>query len=176
MYISTGASSNASGASYSLDGGHTWIDYADMSGTPMLGLGFTSGRIGWAGSYNTDVFTGGIFKHVPTGETHPAFSIDVTGGKGFTVNVTNVGDAAATDVQCTVTITGGFIVRPKQFSGSLPSLAIGENLTIHGTPKGIGLGLLFPLPSIQVDVSCTEDVAAAKTVQAQIFFSKVTLQ
>jgi photosystem II stability/assembly factor-like uncharacterized protein len=175
MYISTGAASGASGASFSLDGGHTWTDYADLVGTPLLGLGFTNGKIGWAGSFNTDEFTGGIFKHVP-GDPEPAFSIDVTGGKGFTINVINVGDKAATNVSCTVSITGGFIVNPKQFSGLSPSLAVGGNLTVLCAPKGIGLGIIFPMPSITIAVTCSEGVNATKTIQAKIFFSKITLQ
>ena len=54
MYLSVGASLTASGASYSLDGGHTWTDYAELTGYPLVSLGFTAGKIGWAGSYNVD--------------------------------------------------------------------------------------------------------------------------
>jgi len=175
MYISTGATDGASGASYSLDGGHTWTQYADVVGTPMLSLGFTTGKIGWAGSFNTDEFTGGIFKHVP-GDPAPAFCIDVAGGNGFSVIVTNVGDTTATDVTCDVTIEGGLFIKPKDFSGNQATLGIGANFTVIGTPKGIGLGFLKPMPTITIDVNCAEGIGATKTIQAKIFFSKVTLQ
>jgi photosystem II stability/assembly factor-like uncharacterized protein len=176
MYISTGAASNASGASYSRDGGHTWTDYADMVGIPLLSLGFTTGKIGWAGSFNTDEYTGGIFKHVPTGNPQPAFSIDITGGKGFTVNITNVGDIAATNATVNITITGGFFVTPKDFTSSLATLTVGGKMAVDCAVKGIGLGIIKPIPSIKIDVTCDEGVAATKTIQAKIFFSKVTIQ
>jgi len=174
MYISTGASSNASGVSYSLDGGYTWTDYADMVGVPLLSLGFTNGKIGWAGSFNTDEFTGGIFKHIP-GDPEPAFSIDVTGGKGFTVIVTNVGDKAATNVTVHSTVTGGFFLKPKEFTTTFATGAVGGDLAMNCTVKGIGLGIITPIPSITIDVTCGEGVTATKTIQAKIFFSKVTI-
>lgn len=175
MYISTGALPNASGVSYSLDGGHSWTNYADMVGIPLLTLGFTTGKIGWAGSFNTDEFTGGIFKHIP-GDPEPAFSIDVTGGKGFSVVVTNVGDKAATNVTVKSTVTGGFFVKPKDFTASLAAFPVGWNFTSNCTVKGIGLGIIIPIPSIKIDVTCGEDVTATKTILAKIFFSKVAVQ
>jgi photosystem II stability/assembly factor-like uncharacterized protein len=175
MYMSTGATSDASGVSYSLDGGHTWIDYAGMIGIPLLGLGFTTGKIGWAGSFNTDEFTGGIFKHVP-GSPEPAFSIDVTGGNGFTVIVTNVGDNVATNVTVNSTVTGGFFVKPKDFTTSLVTFPVGSDLVINCTIRGIGLGIIKPIPSIKIDITCGEGVTATKTILAKIFFSKIIIQ
>ncbi len=175
MYISTGTTTNASGASYSLDGGHTWVEYADVVGTPMLSLGFTSGKIGWAGSYNTDEFTGGIFKYVP-GDPAPAFSIDVAGGKGISVRVMNVGDATASNVTCDITIAGGLFIKPKEFTGDQATLDVGANFTVVGAPKGIGLGLLKPMPTITINVNCTGGIGATKIILAKVFFSKITLQ
>ncbi|MBN1280385.1 MAG: hypothetical protein JXA00_01915 [Candidatus Thermoplasmatota archaeon] len=176
MYISTGAASGASGASYSLDGGHTWILYDEMFDVQMMALDFVEGKIGWAGSFNDDEFTGGIFKHVPSGNPEPAFTIGVEGGKGFTVSVTNVGEAEATNVDCAITIEGGLMVKPRDFSGNQATLGIGENLTVVGAPKGIGLGFITPVPSIIITVTCAENVTATRTVPAKIFFSRVTLQ
>jgi photosystem II stability/assembly factor-like uncharacterized protein len=175
MYVSTGSTTDAAGVSYSLDGGHTWTDYPDMVGIPLLSLGFTSGKIGWAGSYNTDVFTGGIYKHIPGAPT-PAFSIDIAGGKGFTVRVRNVGDLVAHNVTCDVTFAGGLFIKPKGFTMTQLTLDVGANFTVTGTPKGIGLGLFTPLPTINITVNCTQGIGATKTVQAKIFFSKITLQ
>jgi photosystem II stability/assembly factor-like uncharacterized protein len=176
MYVSTGANQNLCGASYSLDGGYTWVDYPEVADIQLMASDFVENKIGWAGAYAMDENTGGMFKHVPSGNPEPAFSIAVTGGKGFSVNVTNIGDADATNVTCNVTITGGFIVNPKEFSGSQAALSVGGNLTVIGAPKGIGLAIIFPIPSIKIDVTCTEGVTATKTVTAKIFFSKVTLQ
>jgi photosystem II stability/assembly factor-like uncharacterized protein len=67
-YISTGGAQSASGASYSIDGGYTWVDYPEVSGTQLLACDFVEGGIGWAGSFNEDEFTGGMYKYVPTEE------------------------------------------------------------------------------------------------------------
>lgn len=177
MYISTGANVDAGdlGASYSLDGGHTWTDYAEQVGLQMMNLDFVEGKIGWAGAFNTDDVTGGIWKHIPSETPKPVLTISVTGGKGFTVKINNIGEANATNVTCAITITGGLVIKPKDFSGSQLTLGIGQNFTIPCAPKGIGLGFLTPMPSIKIDVTCSEGVNATKIVAAKIFFSKVTL-
>jgi photosystem II stability/assembly factor-like uncharacterized protein len=175
MYMSTGSTTGASGVSYSLDGGHTWVDYPDMVGVPLLSLGFTQGKIGWAGSYNIDEFTGGIYKHIP-GTPTTAFSITITGGNGLTVHIRNVGDVAATNVACHGIITGGLFITPKTFQGDKAILGVGENFTVTTAPKGIGLGLFTPLPTISVQVNCAEGISTEQTVQAKIFLSKVMIQ
>jgi len=175
-YVSTGAATGSSGASYSVDGGHSWIDYAAQAGVQMLSLDFVAGEYGWAGGFNTDDVTGGMFKHFPSENPLPAFSVSVAGGKGFTVKVSNSGEATATDVTCDIAITGGLFVTPKTFSGNQATLAIGANFTVTGAPKGIGLGIIKPMPTITITVSCDEGVNAIKTVQAKIFLTKVTLQ
>ena len=174
-YVSTGAATGSSGASYSLDGGHSWTNYDEMTNIQMLSTDFVEGEIGWAGGFNTDDVTGGMFKHLPSENPEPAFSISVAGGKGFTVTINNIGDADATNVACDVTIEGGLFIKPKDFSGTQGTLASGANFTVVGAPKGIGLGLLKPMPTITINVNCTEGISATKTVQAKIFFSKVTL-
>jgi len=175
-YVSTGAASGNEGASYSVDGGHSWTIYSAQSGTQMLATDFVTGEIGWAGAFNTDPTTGGMFKHFPSENPLPAFSVSVVGGKGFTVTVKNSGEEIATNVTCNIEITGGLFVKPKTFSGTQASLAIGANFTVTCAPKGIGLGIIKPMPSIAITVSCHEGVNATKTVQAKIFLAKVTLQ
>jgi hypothetical protein len=174
-YVSTGAATGSSGASYSLDGGHTWTNYDDMANIQMLSTDFVAGEIGWAGGFNTDDVTGGMFKHMPSSNPEPAFSIGIVGGKGFTVTIKNIGDGAATNVTCDVTIEGGLFIKPKAFSGTQATLGNGANFTLVGAPKGIGLGILKPKPTIKINVNCAEGIGATYTVQAKIFFSKVTI-
>jgi len=176
MYVSVGANQALPGASYSLDGGHTWIDYADLTSIQVLATDFVENQIGWAGAYSTDETTGGMYKHLPSGNPQPAFSISITGGKGFTVKVSNIGEADATNVVCNISITGGLFIKPKDFSGSQGTVIIGGNFTVIGAPKGIGLGIVLTIPSIKIDVTCSEGIPATKTVTAKIFFSKVTIQ
>jgi photosystem II stability/assembly factor-like uncharacterized protein len=176
MYISTGAATGKSGASYSLNGGYSWIDFAEQSGEQMMNLDFVEGRIGWAGAFNADETTGGIWKHLPSENPEPAFMISVVGGKGFSVTVNNVGEVNATEVTCDIVIEGGLVMTPKEFSGEIADLGVGMNFTVDGAPKGIGLGFLTPIPTIKINVTCAEGVIGTKTVQAKVFFSMVTLQ
>jgi photosystem II stability/assembly factor-like uncharacterized protein len=176
MYVSTGGNQNLCGASYSLDGGISWIDYTELVSTQMFATEFVENHIGWAGAYPTDETTGGMFKHVPSENPLPAFTVGVTGGKGFIVTVTNIGEVNATDVTCDINIEGGLIVNPKAFSDSAANLGVGENFTVLCAPKGIGLGFLTPIPTIKISVNCTEGVPATKTATAKLFFSMVTLQ
>jgi hypothetical protein len=67
-------------------------------------------------------------------------------------------------------------IKPKGFTMTQLTLDIGANFTVTGAPKGIGLGLFTPLPTINITVNCTQGIGATKTVQAKIFFSKITLQ
>jgi hypothetical protein len=113
---------------------------------------------------------------MPAAEPKPLLTISIVGGKGFTVTVKNVGDGEATDVTCDITIAGGLFIKPKEFTGDQATLGVGANFTVVGAPKGIGLGLLKPMPTITINVNCTQGVSATKTVPAKIFFSKVTIQ
>jgi len=63
MYISTGADPLYSGASFSTDGGHSWTDYSEVQGIQLLDCHFVEGPIGWAGSFNVDDETGGMYKY-----------------------------------------------------------------------------------------------------------------
>jgi len=100
MYISTGAAEGYYGASYSIDGGHTWEDYPEVSDTQLLSCDFIEGGIGWAGSFNVDEFTGGMYKYTPSAEPDLSCSgdiawVDVTAGETVTDSFTvqNIGGA-----------------------------------------------------------------------------------
>jgi len=83
MYISTGGAQDYSGASYSLDGGQTWASFYEMEGIQMLANDFVEGvgqAIGWAGSFNTDETTGGMYKYTYTYPTNlPPSAPTITG-------------------------------------------------------------------------------------------------
>ncbi|MEE9440874.1 MAG: hypothetical protein V3V27_02965 [Candidatus Thermoplasmatota archaeon] len=98
MYISTGGAEFYSGASYSFDGGQSWEDYPEVAGTQLLSCDFVEGGVGWAGSFNDDEFTGGMFKYTPSAEPDLHCSgdiawVDVTPGETVTDSFTvqNVG-------------------------------------------------------------------------------------
>jgi hypothetical protein len=68
MYVSTGVTSSdpsLQGASYSYDGGHSWTTWSEMEGTQLFGTTWVDGQIGWAGNFNVDISTGGVYKYFP---------------------------------------------------------------------------------------------------------------
>jgi PKD repeat protein/photosystem II stability/assembly factor-like uncharacterized protein len=62
-YISTGSdySTPFMGSSYSTNDGATWTTITDT--TQFLSLAFADNRHGWAGAFNTDAVTGGMWKY-----------------------------------------------------------------------------------------------------------------
>jgi len=176
MWISTGASAGASGASYSVDGGHSWIDYPEVFDIQLLDNDFIEGGIGWAGSFNVDEYNGGMYKYTP-GEAEPAFDISFEGGTGLTVTIKNVGTGAATNVDYTITIDGGLIIlSDKEISGNIDSIGSGDSEDVVVEVKGFGLGIILPMPKATVTVDCAEEVSAEDSDEFKLFLSKVTLQ
>jgi len=74
MYVSTGVQTGIpenNGATYSLDGGHTWITWASVEGIQLFGTTWVAGRIGWGGNFNVDELTGGVYKYTPDANQPP---------------------------------------------------------------------------------------------------------
>ncbi len=92
------------------------------------------------------------------------FSIDITGGLGVTAVITNTGTLNATQIQWTITLTGGFVLLGKTNSGTILSLKTGSSSTIKDKPI-IGLGKT----TIQVEVTCAEGTSVTQTAKGTIF-------
>jgi len=179
-YYSTGAAQtgSGSGASYSDDGGHTWTDFTDQSGLQMMNMGFVANKVGWAGAFNTDDVTGGIWKHLKQEVQHePILKVTIAGGKGFTVTVSNIGTGDATNVTFTAHIEGGLFMKQRDYTGTIGALAVNASVPTTETVMGIGLGIIKkPVPVISATATCAEGKTASASVNAKIFFSKVTIQ
>ena len=63
-YVTTGAATGFTGVTYSFDGGHTWNDFASTIGSQFLATDWYSSSIGWAGAFNADATTGGMYRWV----------------------------------------------------------------------------------------------------------------
>ena len=162
------------------DGGATWGAAEQINNEPGTvsaeenAVDIHSAGIVWVDTRDADKE---IYYAAVPGVSQPAFTIDITGGKGINVNVKNIGEGDATSISYTVNITDGLWVKQRVFSGTQPSLASGENFSFSEKVMGIGLGIIKkPVPSITVSVTCAQGVLLEKTVSAKIFFSKVTLQ
>lgn len=181
MYVSVGAASAASGASFSLNGGHTWVDYPEFQNntipTQLLSVAFTTNQVGWAGSFNTNETSGGVWKHISSGGPNPVFTIDTFDGWGLTVDVKNTGEGNATNVRCSIAISGGLWMQQRDFTRTTSLIATSGNFSFTERVIGIGLGILKskPVPSITITVTCSENVSATKTVNAKIFLWNVML-
>ena len=112
MYISTGAISGTSGASFSLDGGHSWTDYTEVAGIQLLACDFVEGVIGWAGAFNTDEETGGMYRYTPPEQPVP--------------DLYCIGSLSWTDVKPGSTVTDTFKVQNVGDPGSLLDWEITE--------------------------------------------------
>lgn len=66
-YVSTGAASGVSGASYSFDGGQTWDIFMGTEGTQFLATAWVDVQNGWAGAFNDQTMpstVGGMYKYM----------------------------------------------------------------------------------------------------------------
>ena len=140
----------------------------------LLDCDFIEGGIGWAGSFNEDEFTGGMWKYTP-GEPEPDLDFVFTGGSGLTVTIKNIGTGDATDVEYTISIAGGLIVLPREDAGSIASIPSGGSEDVTMKVFGIGLGIITEEPSITAYAECAEGDSEEQTKSAKIFLTKVTL-
>jgi hypothetical protein len=169
----------------STDGGATWsapFQVNHQDGTVVAEEGAVDvhqAGIVWVDNRNgeKDIFYNSLAGSTPP-QPKPEFTIDIAGGKGITVTVTNTGKGNATNIAYSVNIAGGFWIKTRNFTGTEASLAAGSSFSFTEKVKGIGLGILkkFPIPTITVSLTCAENVTAASVVNAKIMFSKVTIQ
>ena len=52
------------GAAYSFDGGHSWVHAGGTESDQFLAVDFVNDHCGWAGTFNVDATTGGMFKFI----------------------------------------------------------------------------------------------------------------
>jgi outer membrane protein assembly factor BamB len=92
----------------------------------------------------------------------PVLSLDVTGGLGFTVSITNRGDAPATIIQWNTSFEGGtlfhvFITQPTE------TIPPGLTKSVRITPVGFGS------MTLNLFIGCDEGITYNTTVPAKLF-------
>jgi len=156
----------------STDGGATWGDSTqinDEAGTVVEETGTADlGALGvvWTDSRNSDLDVYFEYVEIDSPEAQPEIQIkEIVGGIGVSATITNVGEADATDVECTLTVTGGILgLINKEVSETL-DIAIGEEVTIS-TGLILGLGA--------ISITATADNAEETVEGTQIIiFSRV---
>jgi hypothetical protein len=162
------------------DGGATWetaVQVNDESGTVYSEFRnvdiAADGNILWADNRNgnLDIF------HTSVGGA-PAYSTleigEITGGIGkINAEITNVGDADATDVTWEITVNGGLLGRINvTTSGSISNLPVGETVTVTTDGFILGLGKI----DITASTYCAQSVppSAQKDAAARVILFLIT--
>ena len=182
MYVSTGVNANDpayQGASYSLDGGHIWTTWDEMSGTQLFGTTWVDGTIGWAGNFNVDEFTGGMYKYTPSADPDLYCSgdiewVDVAPGETVTDSFTvqNIG-AAGTELDWeiesypdwgtwTFNPDGGLDLTPED-----GAVTVTVEVVAPDESETEFTGEIVLVNSEDPDDTCTIDVALATPVSQQ---------
>ncbi len=76
-WVTTGAATGLTGVTYSFNDGVAWSDMGTTMGTQFLATGWVDNETGWAGGFNADATTGGMFKFNSLLE-QPDFTSDLT--------------------------------------------------------------------------------------------------
>jgi hypothetical protein len=100
----------------------------------------------------------------------------ITGGRGLTAVIKNIGVIDATNVDWTITIEGGFIILTKEKSDTIGTLAVDGSQEINMFVFGFGLGIIFDMPTITITAECAEGPSAEDSVTAKIIFTSVSIE
>ena len=97
---------------------------------------------------------------------HPEIAIgDVTGGFGVSAVIKNIGDADATDVEWTITVTGGLLGLINKEASGTGTIPVGDEIFAE-------IGIIFGLGTIKITITveCAEGSFAEATADGtQIF-------
>jgi hypothetical protein len=63
-FVTTGAATGATGASFSFDGGHSWSYFIGTEADQFLAVDFVNNHCGWAGGFSVSATDGGMNKYV----------------------------------------------------------------------------------------------------------------
>lgn len=89
---------------------------------------------------------------------------NITGGiGGVSVNIKNIGDANATNVNMTIKVAGGLILLGKEKTIPIPNMAVGEIKDVKSTVFGLGK------TTILASVTCDEGVSAEQIATGFVF-------
>jgi len=164
--------------SISDDGGQTWTETVDPindeTGTVVdqyCSVAMDGPYVAWTDARNdpTEIY----FDTTIEPPKYPILEItEVKGGLGVKATVKNTGEAAATNVTWSVSVTGGFLGRIDKTVGcTIPSLAVDEESDPLKTGIFFGLGKIVA----EVTVTCDEGSSDSETKTGMqiIIFTKI---
>ena len=99
----------------------------------------------------------------------------ISGGKGLTVVITNVGESNITDIEVDITVAGGLFVYLPTPTYNIPYLDANESQELTIPVFGFGLGILTALPAISITVAAPGVSTVQESQHAKIMFSRVII-
>jgi len=99
---------------------------------------------------------------------------NINGGLGLTVEIKNIGDIDATNIELHAEATGGFIIKIPKTDYEIPLIPGGESTEVCIKIRGLGLGLVTETPEITVTVSAPNTKTRGKRIVARILGPFVT--
>jgi hypothetical protein len=110
-------------------------------------------------------FTTGLNNPIDAQRIEPVFDVTLSKGFGITAHIKNIGNANASNVKVTITVTGNFVLWGKVKMVSVGDIAIGNS----GKAKSLPIG--FGKIAIEAKVTCNEDsVGYGKASGFLLFF------
>ena len=163
VWVSTGAATGLSGASYSLNDGASWTDFDGRIGIQHTAVGFANNNVGWAGNFTdqlTPATVGGVFKFTGFVAANPVLSGDYfipkgANPKGFTslkqafdsLNAVGVSGTVRFLIDGNLTETGNLLLNRQDMTATNKLVikpATGKTPTITVNNFGTDLyGILF---------------------------------
>jgi hypothetical protein len=95
--------------------------------------------------------------------TAPVLNLTVSGGIGIRVTVKNTGDANATNVSGTLTLSGGVILFGKNVHLNIPPIGVNQTEVVKSTVLGFGKTI------IKVSVTCGQGASATANATGFVF-------
>jgi len=93
---------------------------------------------------------------------------NIDGGLGLVVEIKNIGDRDATNIELNLEVDGGIILRFPKKKYEISSLLAGMSTEVRIKIRGIGLGLLTEFPNIMITVSAPNIKTRGKRIIARV--------
>lgn len=93
---------------------------------------------------------------------------NINGGLGLNVEIKNIGDRDAADIELNLEATGGITIRLPKKQYEISSLPAGESTELRLKTRGIGLGILTEIPNIMISIEAPNTKTRGKGIVARV--------